>query len=56
VASYFNKPAYANSGFQLIASAASLAVGTHSVTVVAVDSGGRSTTLGPLTITVTGGN
>ncbi len=55
VASYFSKPAYANSGFQLVASAASLSVGTHAVTVVAIDSGGRSATLGPLTITVSGG-
>ena len=55
VASYFNKPAYANSGFQLVAPAASLSTGTHAVTVVAIDSGGRSTTLGPLSITVTGG-
>jgi subtilase family serine protease len=55
VAAYFSKPAYTNSGFQLVAAAASLAIGTHSVTVVAIDSGGRSSTFGPLTITVTGG-
>ena len=55
VASYLNKPAYANSGFLLVASAASLSVGTHAVTVVAIDSGGRTTTFGPLTINVTGG-
>ena len=55
VASYLNKPTYANSGFQLLASVASLSLGTHAVTVVAIDSGGRSTTLGPLTITVIGG-
>jgi N-acetylneuraminic acid mutarotase len=55
VSSYFSKPAYVNSGFQLIASAATLSIGTHSVTVVAIDSGGRSTTFGPHTITVTGG-
>ena len=36
VASYLNKPAYANSGFLLVASAASLSVGTHAVTVVAI--------------------
>ncbi len=55
VAAYFNKSTWANSGYQLIASAATLSIGTHAVTVVAIDSGGRSTTLGPLTITVTGG-
>jgi hypothetical protein len=55
VASYFGKATYANSGFQLIASAASLSIGTHAVTVVAIDSGGRSSTFGPLSITVTGG-
>jgi hypothetical protein len=53
VATYLNKPAYANSGFQLVGSAASLSSGTHAVTVVATDSGGRSTTFGPHTITVT---
>jgi hypothetical protein len=55
VASYFSKPSYANSGFNLVSSAAALAIGVHAVTVVAIDSGGRSTTFGPLTITVTGG-
>ncbi|HEY1257362.1 MAG TPA: chitobiase/beta-hexosaminidase C-terminal domain-containing protein, partial [Terracidiphilus sp.] len=54
VASYLNKPAYGNSGFQLIASVASLSIGTHAVTVIAIDSGGRSTTLGPLSINITG--
>jgi hypothetical protein len=56
VASYFSKPAWANSGFQLTASAGALSIGSHAVTVVAIDSGGRSLTLGPLTITVSGGN
>ncbi|MGB7986865.1 MAG: protease pro-enzyme activation domain-containing protein [Terracidiphilus sp.] len=56
VASYFGKPAWANSGFQLTASAASLSSGSHAVTVVAIDSGGRSITLGPKSISVTGGN
>jgi hypothetical protein len=54
VASSFNKAAYTNSGFQLVYSAAALSTGTHAVTVVAIDSGGRSTTLGPRTITITG--
>ena len=53
VAAYFNKPAYANSGFTMTYSVASLAVGTHAVTVVATNSQGISTTLGPLSITVT---
>ena len=53
VAAAYSNAAYTNSGYQLHYSAAGLSLGTHAVTVVAVDSGGRSTTLGPLTITVT---
>jgi hypothetical protein len=53
VAAYFNNPSYTNSGFQLVYSASALSTGTHAVTVVAIDSGGRSTTFGPATITVT---
>ena len=53
VASYLHNQAYANSGFQLVASAASFLAGSHAVTVVAIDSGGRSTTLGPVSINVT---
>jgi hypothetical protein len=45
--------AYLNSGFQLLYPAASLSLGTHQVTVVAVDSGGTSTTLGPHSVVVT---
>ena len=48
----YSNAAYTDAGYQLLYSAASLSLGTHAVTVVAVDSGGRSTTLGPLTITV----
>jgi hypothetical protein len=44
--------AYLHSGFRLIHSASSLAVGTHQVTVIAIDSGGRSTTLAPHTFIV----
>jgi hypothetical protein len=44
--------AYLNSGYQLSYSAAALALGSHSVTVVAVDSTAHSKTLGPLTFTV----
>jgi hypothetical protein len=44
--------AYLNSEFQLTFSASTLALGPHAVTVVAIDSGGRSTTLGPLAFTV----
>ncbi|HEY2856865.1 MAG TPA: hypothetical protein VGJ21_00440 [Terracidiphilus sp.] len=43
---------YRNSGFRLIYAASSLSVGTHKVTVVAVDSVGQATTVGPLSITV----
>jgi subtilase family serine protease len=56
VAAYFNNPSYTNSGFLLVYSAAALSTGTHAVTVVAIDSGGRSTTFGPATITVTTGS
>jgi hypothetical protein len=55
VASGLNNSAYANSGFKLVASAGSLSMGTHAVTVIAIDTGGRSTTIGPISITVTGG-
>jgi sugar lactone lactonase YvrE len=53
VATYFNQPSYANSGFNIAYAASQLAPGSHSVTVVAVDTNGLSTTLGPLTVTVT---
>jgi hypothetical protein len=41
-----------NSGYQLLYPALSLSLGTHQVTVIAIDSGGRSTTFGPVTFTV----
>jgi CSLREA domain-containing protein len=44
--------AYLDSGYQLSYSAATLALGSHAVTVIAIDSGGRSTTFGPLNFTV----
>jgi hypothetical protein len=44
--------AYLDSGYQLSYSAATLSLGTHAVTVIAIDSGARSTTFGPLAITV----
>jgi hypothetical protein len=44
--------AYTNSGYQLVYSAASLVIGAHQVTVVAVDSGGRSKTFSPVAFTV----
>jgi len=44
--------AYLDSGYQLSYSASTLALGSHAVTVVATDSGGRSTTFGPLNFTV----
>jgi protocatechuate 3,4-dioxygenase beta subunit len=53
VASAFNNSAYTNSGYRLTYSAASLSVGTHSVTAIAIDSAARSTTFGPLTFAVT---
>jgi len=44
--------AYLNSGYRMTYSAATLALGPHTVTVIAIDSGGRSTTFGPLAFTV----
>jgi hypothetical protein len=44
--------AYLDSGYRLTYSAATLALGSHSVTVIAIDSGGRSTTFGPVDFTV----
>ena len=44
--------AYYNSGYRFAAPVVALDVGSHSVTVTAIDSGGRSTTFGPLEFTV----
>jgi hypothetical protein len=44
---------YLHSGYRLVTPASSFAVGQHQVTVVAIDSVGQTTTLGPRTITVT---
>jgi sugar lactone lactonase YvrE len=52
VATYFHNHAYANAGFTLSYYAGNLALGTHTVTVVATDAGGKSTTFGPSTIKV----
>lgn len=52
VATATGNSAYANSGYTLNTSAASLAAGNHTVTVVATDSYSLSTTLGPRSITV----
>ncbi|HEY2857572.1 MAG TPA: VCBS repeat-containing protein [Terracidiphilus sp.] len=52
VAKAYNNNAYLNSGYRLLYPASSLAVGIHMVTAVATDAGGRSTTFGPLAITV----
>jgi hypothetical protein len=46
-------PAYANSGFSFTTSAATLAVGPHTVTVRGTNKHGVVTTYGPRTITVT---
>jgi hypothetical protein len=47
-----NRGSYLNSGYTLTYSVAALSLGSHDVTVIAVDSGGRSTTFGPLDFTV----
>ena len=52
VAVDYKNPAYLNSGYQFLHSAASLSLGTHAVTVIAIDSGGNSRTLGPVIFTV----
>jgi hypothetical protein len=52
VAAYFNNSSYANSGYQMTYSIGSLAVGSHSVTAVAYDKTGASTTIGSLQISV----
>jgi sugar lactone lactonase YvrE len=46
------KDAYLHAGYRMLYPALGLGLGTHQVTVVAIDSGGRSTTFGPRTITV----
>ena len=53
VAAYYNNSAYANSGFNLTYAASSIAPGVHSITVVGINKNSVSTTLGPLSITVT---
>jgi hypothetical protein len=53
VANAYNNSAYLNSGYYYSVSAQSLSAGSHNVTVVATDSGGYSTTYGPVAITVT---
>ena len=52
VASAFSNQAYLHSGYKFTYPASSLSVGSHQVTVTAVDSGGNSTTFGPLDFTV----
>jgi hypothetical protein len=52
IAATYNNIAYLNSGYQLLYPASSLVLGTHYLTVVAIDSGGRATTFGPRTFTV----
>ncbi len=53
VVSYTGNSAYAASGYTFTLAASTLAPGTHAVTVVAIDTGGQTTTFGPLSITVT---
>ncbi|HEX4005859.1 MAG TPA: hypothetical protein VHX60_06770 [Acidobacteriaceae bacterium] len=52
VVAVYHDAAYLHSGFQFLDPANSLAAGAHTVTVVAVDSGGRSKVLGPVGFTV----
>lgn len=48
----YNIGAYLDSGYKLLYPATLMTPGTHSVTVVAIDNEGLSTTFGPDTITV----
>jgi hypothetical protein len=52
VAAAYHNTAYTNSGYKMLYPATSLSLGAHQVTVVAIDSGGRSTALGPARFTV----
>ena len=52
VAAMYGNPAYGHAKYQFLYPATSLAAGAHWVTVIAVDSGGRSTTFGPNIFTV----
>jgi|HubBroStandDraft_2_1064218.scaffolds.fasta_scaffold672950_1 hypothetical protein len=52
VAANYHNTAFGHAKYQLLYPAASLATGAHWVTVIAVDSGGRSTTFGPSLFTV----
>lgn len=52
VAAAFSNTAYTNSGYRLLYPVSTLSLGAHAVTAVAIDSGGNSTTFGPLTFTV----
>ena len=53
VANFFNRPAYANSGWTLTASTASLSVGTHSAIAQAYDSSGNTSPSNAIQFTVT---
>ncbi len=53
IATQYNNSAYANAGFSFTYAAKLLTAGTHSVTVIGIDSHGASGTLGPLSITIT---
>lgn len=48
IATTYGNAAYTNSGFKLVAPTSGLALGTHAVTVVAVDSVSHTTTFGPV--------
>jgi surface antigen len=52
VASAYGKPAYTNSGWSFVYAAGYMSGGTHTVSAIATDSLGLSTTLGTKTITV----
>ena len=52
VASYYNNAGFTQSGFYMAVPASGLSVGPHTVTFTSIDTGGYSSTFGPLTINV----
>ncbi|MGA2538834.1 MAG: hypothetical protein ABSF53_22700, partial [Terracidiphilus sp.] len=53
VAAAYNDANWTNSGYEYFTGVGRLPVGTHTITAVAKDSQGNTTTLGPASITVT---
>ena len=52
VATYYNEPTWNTSGFSFTESASGLSLGSHTATAIATDKENKTTTLGPITFTV----